>query len=821
MRIQQVYSGVMLLLLSSLNFPSDLPAQESQELRREVEQVIGRPLSDQEILRQIRQTGLSPDEIRNRLERGGYARNAADAYLAILEGRAEQVPEGTDPMPLVEVLAELEGSAERPLGRIPTGRPLALTPRSEPPGPPIFGRELFRRVNSQFAPIASGPVPPDYRLGPSDELVLVITGGVEQAYQLTVTREGWIVIPDVGRILVNGLTLENLEEVLFNRLSEVYSGIDRGPDATTFFDVSLGKLRTNQIFVIGEVEEPAAYQVSSLATTLTALYWAGGPGVNGSFRAISVNRGNRTVAEIDLYEYLLRGRVDQNVRLEHGDVIFVPVAGTRVQLDGAVERPGIYEVKDGEGLRDLIRFAGGTQAMVDLRHVQIQRILPPTERTPGRDRAVIDLPLDDPEQGGEFIALRDGDQITVFAVLTEIPNQITISGGVWRPGTYGAESGMRLWDLIERAGGLLPDAYVGRAQIQRLQSDQTRSMIQVNLEVGPGGVPLENPAIEGMDQVFLFAKRDLRDERVVSIVGWVNQPGVQPFVDGMTVRDLILKAGGVRTGAFLGNAEVSRLVISQAFSDTLIRRFQIPLDSSYVFTSTSGPARIDTERAEFVLQDHDVLTIRRSPGFVPQQSVTITGMVLLPGPYSLETRGERLTDLVQRAGGLTPDAYAAGVQLWRSTGEISGEGPQLRVGIDFEAAMNQPGGSADVLLEANDRIVVPRYNPLVQVRGAVGVESQILYKRGAGLGYYIDQSGGYAKNAEKSLTRVVYASGKVQTRGKKFLFFGGGVSDPDPGSVITVPVKAESEGGGIKLSEMVGVLTAVMTAAATVIIASQ
>lgn len=821
MRIQQIYRGVMLLLLTPLLLPDSLLAQDTQDLRNQAEQILGRPLSDQEILRQIRQTGLSPDEIRGRLEQAGYARTAADAYLAILEGRAEQVPEGTDPMPLVELLAELEGSAGRPLGRIPTGRPLALTPRSEPPGPPIFGRDLFRRANSQFAPLASGPVPPDYRLGPTDELVLVITGGVEQAYQLTVTREGWIVIPDVGRVLVNGLTLEKLEEVLFNRLSEVYSGIDRGPDSTTFFDVSLGKLRTNQIFVIGEVEEPAAYQVSSLATTLTALYWAGGPAVNGSLREITVNRGNRTLAKIDLYEYLLRGRVDQNVRLEHGDVVFVPVAGRRVQLDGAVERPGIYEVKEGEGLRDLIRFAGGTQAVVDLRHVQIQRILAPDERTRGRDRAIIDIPLDDLEGEGNFVALRDGDQITIFAVLNETPNQVTISGGVWKPGTYGAEPGMRLWDLIERAGGLLPDAYEGRAQIQRLQSDQTRSMIPVSLEVGPGGLPLENPTIEGMDQVFLYAERDLREERVVSIAGWVNQPGVQPFVDGMTVRDLILKAGGIRIGAFLGNAEVSRVIISQELSDTLIRKFQIQLDSSYVFTGTGGPARIDTERAEFVLQNHDVLTIRRSPGFVPQQFVTISGMVLLPGSYSLETRGERITDLVGRAGGLTPDAYVAGVQLWRSTGEVSGDGPQLRVGIDFEVAMNQPGGSADVLLEANDRIVVPRYNPLVQVRGAVGVESQILYKRGAGLGYYIDQSGGYAKNAEKSLTRVIYASGKVQTRGKKFLFFGGGVSDPDPGSVITVPVKAESEGGGFKLSEMVGVLTAVMTAAATVIIASQ
>ena len=915
--MRRIYPVVVVALLSPLLLPNGLPAQDTQELRRQAEQLLGRPLSDQEILRLIRETGLTSDEIRNRLEREGFARGAADPYLSVLEGRASAVPQDTDPMPLLRILVELEEvagreEAGRQVGRMVSERPSAAAVRPEALGPPIFGRDLFRRATSQFAPVTTGPVPPDYRLGPEDELVLVLTGGVEQAYRLTVSREGWIVIPDVGRILVNGLTLEALEEALYNRLSEVYSGIERGPEATTFFDVSLGKLRTNQVYVIGEVEEPAAYQVSSLATALTALYWAGGPNVNGSFREIAVNRGGRTVAEIDLYDYLLRGQAEQDVRLEQGDVVFVPVAGRRVQVDGAVQRPGIYEVTEGEGLRDLIRFAGGTQATADLRHVQIQRILPPAERTPGRDRAVIDIPLDAPEGGGEFIALRDGDRVTVFAVLADTRNRVTISGGVWRPGSYGAEPGMRLWDLIERAGGLLPDAYEGRAQIQRLQPDYTRRMIPVSLRGGPGGEPLDNPEIEGMDQVFVYAQRDLREERVVSIGGWVRQPGVYPYVDGMTVRDLMLQAGGVRTGVFLGYAEVSRVVISQAHTDTLTRRFQVPLDSSYVFSGAAGerrsgsaeggPAGDASGRAEFVLQNLDALYIRKSPGFEPQQAVIVSGQVMLPGPYSLETRTERLTELVERAGGLTPEAYAEGLQLWRAEpaaetdtltaaeiagrrlgapsaeelqrleaveivgrrlGELSAEERQqlqaaeiagrrlgalsaeerqrleaageirerprparaevrrTRVGVGFVRAMRRPAGPDNVLIEPNDSIFVPRYISTVQVRGAVGVETKVLYRQGAGFGYYVDQAGGYAKNADKSRTRVRYANGEVRTRGGKFLFFGGGVPDPDPGSTIPVPAKPEDKGGGFRVTELVAILTSVMTAAATVIIATQ
>lgn len=912
-----VIAALFVVPLLMIGSPAPAVSQDMEELRRQAEEMLGRPISDAEILRQLRQSGLSPDEVRRRLESRGLDPAAADGYLEVLEGTARSVPPGTNAMSVLEVLAEVQAES-RSHGRLDT----ALAEDTafaevEPDGPPIFGRQLFRRMTSQFQPLTSGPVPPDYRMGPDDELVVVLTGGIEQAYRLTVSREGWVVIPDVGRVFVNGLTLDGLERALFNRLSQVYSGIREGPEATTFLDVSVGRLRTNQVYVIGEVERPSAYAVSSLASAMGALYEAGGPNENGSFREIAVNRGGTTVARIDLYDYLLRGDASQDIRLEQGDIVFVPMVERRVEADGAVMRPGLYELKEGEDLADLIRFAGGVAPNADLRRVQIQRILADGARGPGQDRTVMDVTLAD--AGGE-VSLRGGDRVTVFAVLDRVSNVVVVSGAVWRPGAYAAEPGTTLWEMIERAGGLLPDAVEARVQIQRLEEgDWIRRMIPVSLERDPDGTPLQNPEIKALDQVFVYAKRELREGRVVSIGGWVQQPGVYPYVEGMSVRDLILKAGGLRSGAYLEHAEVSRVVISQQRTDALTRRFQVPLDSSYVFefreddrdgsrlasgasgdpllpstdratggTVGDGAATRERESTEFILRNLDAVFVRKAPGFEPQQNVIVTGEVLLSGPYTLEKRGERLTELIARTGGLTPEAYPEGLQLWRTEEdremddltavEIAGrsfrgvlsdaerlrlaeaeragevgtvdavgalgavgetdtvdqadgrtvpsrpvreEIPRTRVGVDFLEAMRNPDGPHNVLVEPNDSIFVPRYIATVQVRGAVGVPTQVLYREGAGLSHYISQAGSYTDRADKKRTRVRLANGEVHTRGGKFLIFGGGTPKPDPGSVITVPMKPEREGQGLQLGQLVGILTSVMTATATVIIATR
>lgn len=869
-------AAAVLALLAGPPGRQALQAQDIEQLRRQAEQALGRPISNQEALRLLQQSGLTPTQVRDLLQSRGYSRTLADPYLAVLAGEAENVPTGTNPVPLVDalsgtdLLARLRGGQDTiPVdlfGGYP-GLDLYGLGLAEEQGPPIFGREIFRRATTQFQPSATGPAPTDYQVGPDDELILVVTGDVEVAYRMTVSREGLVVVPDLGRVEVAGATIEQLRERFTRRLSEVYSGLTGDETATTFLDLSLGRLRTNLIYVIGEVERPGAYEISGFGSVFAALYAAGGPNRTGSFRRILVNRGQELQATVDLYDYLLDGRGEQAPRLQQGDVIFVPVASRRVELDGAIVRPGIYELADGDVLGDVLQFAGGLTASASGARVQIERTVPPEQQEPGLNRVLLDIPITgDAADRGE--PLLDGDRITVFAVLEDVRNTVRITGGVWRPGSFGVEPGLRLWDLIDRAGGLLPDVYEGRAQIQRLQPDYTRRMIQVGLDRDASGQPLDNPVIEPLDQVYVFARRSLREQRAVSIGGWVREPGVYPYVDGITVRDLILRAGGLRTGAYLGAVDVARVVIAQARSDTITRTFTVALDSTLVFDAAAGGDRAASERAgDFPLQNLDAVYVRKAPGFEPQRRVMVAGEVMFPGPYSLLSRSERIADLLVRAGGLTPEAYAQGIQLWRAeaqpeeeelTGvEIAGqtfgdtaivgiedeavtggtesetaqaapkpppaprrqELARTRVGVDYVEALRNPESVHNVLIEPNDSIFVPSFIPTVDVRGAVQAPTKVLFKDGEGGDYYIERAGGYLQKADKGRARVQLASGEILTRGGKFLFFGGGLPDPDPGSVITVPLKEEKPPGPGTL-QVLAVITGLITATATVVIAA-
>ena len=849
-----------------------LHGQDIDDLRRQAERALGRPISNQEALQMLQQSGLSSDQVRDLLAGRGYERSAADPYLAVLEGVTEQVPGSATPVPLLEALTGTDLTASLASDSLPTDLLLALQGLSvqqvvaeEEDGPPVFGRDIFLQTTTQFQPRMGGPVPADYRVGPDDELILVLTGDVELAYRLIVAREGWVAIPDVGRVDVSGLTMSGLRERFTRRLAAVYSGLTGDDGATTFLDLSLGALRTNLVYVIGEVERPGAYEISSFASVFAALYPAGGPNRNGSFRAIRVNRGRETHATVDLYDYLLDGRGEAAPRLQQGDVVFVPVARRRVELDGAIVRPGIYELVEGDDLAAVIEFAGGLTSNASAARVQIERVLPPEQQESGLNRVLLDVPISGPD-ARQNLPLTDGDRITIFAVLEDLRNSVRVTGGVWRPGAYGVESGLRLWDVLERAGGLLPDAYEGRAQIQRLQDDYTRRMIQVSLESDSAGRPVANPIIEPLDQIYVFARRDLREQRAVSVGGWVRRPGVYPYIEGMTVRDLVLRAGGVRTGAFLGSADIARVSIGQARSDTLTRTFTVALDSSLVFDARSeGDIGAAAGSSDFPLRNLDAVYVRKAPGFEPQRRVMVIGEVAFPGPYSLLTRTERITDLIGRVGGMTAEAYPEALQLWRPdappddailTGaeiagqafgdtalvgvardrrsEPSGDDPtdspgqgadggvkvsRTRVGVDYVEALRDPESSHNVLVEPGDSIFVPRFIPTVDVRGAVQAPTKVLFKDGEGGDYYIERAGSYLQKADKGRARVQLANGEILTRGGKFLFFGGGLPEPDPGSIITVPLKEEKPPGPGAL-EMIAVLTAMITATATVIIAA-
>src|SRR5207302_1415872 len=552
-----------------------------------------------DVLRQrIQQSGLNAEQVRARLQASGYPANLLDAYLGGGAAAAGAQP-GT-----------LELAAIQALGLPPVGGAEALpvdtgfirvrggsVPRSR-----VFGVDAFRRTTTQFLPLLSGPVPPDYKLGAGDVLVLILTGDVELAYTLQVTREGFMLIPQVGQVFVSNLTLDQLRDVLFARLGRVYSGVKRGAGATTRFDITVANVRANQVYVVGEVTQPGAYQISSLGTALTALYAAGGVTERANMRDIVVQRAGKTVATLDLYDYLLRGETRNDIRLETGDVIFVPVHGTRVDLAGAVVRPAIYELKHGQSLADLIQAAGGFRPDAALRRVSVYRLLAAAERGPGTPpRAVIDLalaptPSGKGERGKEppgdpplpvsmpSLALEDGDSVVVDAV-KPLAGQyyVTIVGRVNKPGAYPWREGMTLRDLVLLARGPMVGADLQEAEVARLPADRTGGQLatteRVPLDstylferdslgryVGPPGVPFpakgapEVP-LKPYDNVLILRQPEFDLQRTVSVTGQVRFPGTYSLrTKTDRLADVIARSGGLTRQAYADGIRFVRAV---------------------------------------------------------------------------------------------------------------------------------------------------------------------------------------------------------------------------------------------------------------------
>jgi len=689
----------------------------------------------------------------------------------------------------------------------------------------VFGKAVFSRPTSQFQAVTTGPVDPSYRLGPGDELILILTGDVELAYTLEVTREGYVVIPDVGQLPVNGLTLDELEDRLYDRLGQVYSGVTRGPDASTRFDVSLGSLRTNVVFVIGDVERPGAYQVSSLARAFHALHRAGGPTEEGSFRNVQVRRGGGVAARIDLYEYLLRGDASQDVRLEQGDIVFVPGVESQVAVRGRVRRPARFELAEGEGIEEVLHFAGGLEAEAHGDRIQVDRILPPEDRTPDRERVLRDVDLAAVRAGELEFPLRDGDRIEVFGLSAERRNRVQVRGDVWRPGRYEFTEGMTVRELVERAGGLRPAAFRRVAHVVRLDLDTGGTELhRVALE--PGGGDLSSDLeLQDRDEVVVFSVDELVASDSVTVSGMVKKPGRYALSRGMTAEDLILAAGGFRRGAHPYRAEVARTRLDLTRSDTLTVRFPVELRGEIPYPggqvpSAAGagdggglgggvpgaggdaPAPIPAERLP--LEEGDWVMVRPVPGFEPTAAVRVTGQVVNPGTYVLEEREETVSQLLRRAGGLTDEAHLEGFRLVRDN---------LPVGMRLPEALAEPGGPEDVILEDGDSLVVPRFDQTVEVRGAVAFDARVLYHEGWDLGDYLDQAGGPLDVADDERISVEYPNGERAIVKKRTFFFD---RNPEvlPGSVIYVPRESPDEGVDLDriLTRSLSVLSTLATA---------
>jgi len=790
----------------------------------------------------IRGSGLSADQIRARLRAQGYSETLLDSYLAggssptgapsdsvfaaiealglgdslrvdSLRNRAGIRKSALDSAFVDSVMTALRDDSTRHVIR-QVLRSREMVASMHDSGFVIFGADVFERESSLFNPNEAGPVPADYRVGPGDQLVLVLTGDTERSYTLPVTREGMIFVPEVGGVAVAGLMIRQLEDILRSRLGRVYSGIRSGTSTSA---VTVARLGSSQISVLGDVKAPGAYTVSKLGTILTAIYAAGGPTVKGSFRNIQVQRGGQSLGRFDLYDFLTGGTARRELRLESGDVVFVPARGARVRIAGAVKRAGTYELMPGETLADLLRMAGGFRAEADQRRVQVERIVPPSQRVAaGSDRLLFDISglyLDrSPEP------LIDGDVVRVRTIADRIANRIMVLGNVWTPGAIAFTPGMKLSDALSRAGGIKPDTYREAIQIARLQRDSTRLMLRMpapgsdSIAANGHSVDME---LQPDDEIRVFSVTEYRPPRYITVSGAVRNGGEFPYREGMTVRDALMLAGGVEEGALLQEAEIARMPEHRERGATAVT-LRVPLDSTFLFDrgpggEYAGPPglQVPARRVpEVELKPYDNLLILRQPDWALPEQVIIAGEVKYPGSYTLKYKSERLADLVQRAGGLTPDAYASGLVFIRRQDRIG------RIGVDLPSALKNSRHPDNLQLMGGDSITVPTYSAVVTVEGEVNSPVTLAYVRGASIDYYIRAAGGGTSTADARRAYVMQPNGKVQSR-SSFLRVFSAPPRPLPGSTVTVPKLPEN--ARINWGSVIGTTTSVVGSVVAII----
>ena len=768
---------VGLLALASAIAPATSRAQSAADLKKKAEEA--GITSEEDALRKAKAAGMTRDQIRQALRDAGYSEAAVQE---ILKGE----PLGTTTRtgtPSYTPPAPPESDLVAPSIGPPTRGPLRPEDypeftkeiaRRAPGTPPVlpFGYEIFGYAPSTFEPLAAGPVDPDYPIGPGDEVIITVWGDNEFTHAATVSREATISVPDIGQVVLNGLTLAQAKRLITDRLSSAYSGI-RARRPTTFVDVTLGKLRTIQIFILGDVVRPGGYTISSVSTVLNALYNAGGPTARGSMRDVRIIRHNEIWRDIDLYGYILRGSKAEDVRLQSGDVVFVPTIGKVAGILGEVRRTGIYELLPGEGFRDLLRLAGGIQSTAVASRALVDRVVPFSQRDSlrGEDRVAIDLPLAeilaDSTRNPELI---DRDIVQVFRVGETRKNTVTISGTVvMRPGTYQLRDGMKVSDLVSDAGGLKPDAYLDRATLVRTAENRTRSTRPFSLREALAHDPENDVPLQKLDEVSVRSIWEIQERHTVSISGSVREPGTYEYLEGMTVMDLIFRAGGLKESADKRDAEVSRVDSTTIVTKQAAAVFSVPISADY------GIHSVDTT---FALQQWDQVFVREIPDWQLQRNVQITGEVRYPGIYSLKVKDERLSSVLARAGGLKPSAYPKAAVFVRKKG---GAG---RLALDVEDVAKHRGRRYDLVLDDGDSLHIPKEPKTVRVVGEVGFPVSVLYERGKPLGYYIDQAGGYTEESDKGRVKVVQPNGRVKPV-KKFWW------DPEPeaGSLVVVPPK--------------------------------
>jgi protein involved in polysaccharide export with SLBB domain len=642
--------------------------------------------------------------------------------------------------------------------------------------PEIFGASFFNNEKLTFEPNLRIPTPMGYVLGPDDELIVDIFGNASYTYKLKVSPEGTVKIENLAPILVSGLTIEQAQTRIIGRLKQAYAGLNQ-PGGGVSAQVSLGNIRSIRVTLTGELIQPGTYTVPSLATAFNALYVAGGPSENGSFRSIQILRGNRVVRTIDLYDFLLRADQKDNVLLRDGDVIHVPDYLAHVEVDGEVRRPMIYEVKKGETLRDVLRFTGGFTDRAYTATLTLERNTP-------RERRVANVTQD------ELATLvpQSGDKLTVGKILNRYENQVQVLGAVFRPGRYALEPGTAtVRELLRKADGVREDAFQNRALLRREGPNLEQQTVSFDLgKLLRGEIP--DIPLQRQDVLVVSAIKELREEYYVSITGAVNQEGDYDFSDSLRVADLIVMSGGFSEAATPTRIEVARRIKSDTAKSAAgqsIRIFRFDLD---------GNLRLNAQDARFTLRPFDVVYVRTDPSYEPQREVVIQGEVQYPGPYAIRERSERITNLIERAGGLRPEAFLRAARFLRE-GKL--------VATDLRGILDDPQREDNLLLRDGDTLTIPKKTELVSIRGAVLNPATVNFKTNYGVRDYVSEAGGFTEWSIPRKVYVTYANGSVD-RTRKYLFFKK-YPRMETGATITVPSKPDRAGQGrLSPAERVG-----------------
>lgn len=654
-------------------------------------------------------------------------------------------------------------------------------------GSDIFGHDIFRSRTLTFEPNENMATPENYRLGPGDEVVIEIWGDNEALINQIISPEGRISISGIGPVQLSGLTIDEASSKIRKALSTKFSGLDGTKSSVS---VTLGRIRTIQVNVLGEVNTPGTYRLSAFSTVFNAIYRAGGVTATGSLRNIRVVRSGEEIASVDVYGYLMDGRTDVDIRLQEGDAIIVPTYGKLVEITGKVKRPMKYEMKEGESVGTLLQYAGGFASDAFRSNLSLVR-------QTGDEREIFTIEENDYASS----MLEDGDAVDVGASLDRFSNMVEIRGYVFRPGQYQLGGDIAtVRQLVSFAGGPTEDAFLPRAVLMREKDDLSVETVSVDLGAVLSGTS-EDVLLRKNDVLVVSGIHELEDRGTLTINGMVARPGEFVFADNTTIEDLILQAGGLLEGASTARVDVARRVMdsgSTEASDTLGITFSFPIKDGFAVDGGE----------DFILEPYDVVSVRRSPGYREQTYVNLDGAVTFPGQYQLVNKEERVSELIARAGGVTDQAYLKGARILRVNANADSEALQrltmnqssarrdslsidvytdsYNVAIDLEMALKHPGSDYDVVLKTGDVITIPEYSGTVRVIGEVMFPNAVTYEPGKSVKYYVNAAGGYNVNAKRSKAFIVYMNGSAAR--------GGSLSTKvEPGCTIVVPARPERD----------------------------